>query len=667
MRVRIVAHLSVFVVRSVDLPLQTSMLSPPTTATTLRMASVTGRGIIPVWTPRRLTTSSASAVTPWRADWERARALFEQAAELEETAEILDGLGEALQFGGEHARAIEVKERALAEYERRGLRAEAAELARWLAFLHVSVHGNGAAASGWMARAESLLEGVEECAAHGWLMLDRAPWSSDASERVQLATAAIAIAKRYGDRDLELDAMSLLGDAYVGSGRVADGMRLLDQVMVAVAAGEVVGVGAAGEIYWRFLSACERATDVRRAEEWLGAATRFESWRDFVPPTCRTHYGGILIALGRWEQAERELLAAIRTFETGYWASQLFPLVRLADLRVRQGRFEEAERLLENIDWHASAKQLLARIALARGDLALAEDLARLCVEGTQPTDPDCLPLIGLLVEVQLARGDVAAAAASFDQLAALAAGSESDRARAIVSLAKGSVEAIRDDKQARADFQAAVGLFSTLGLALEAAQARVALARTLGSHAPAAAVVEARHALETFERLGAAREADGAAALLRELGARERTFPKGYGTLTKRETEVLTLLAEGCSNADIATRLYISRRTAEHHVAHILSKLAYGTARRQPCTPTAHRPEIRSRIGIPTDAGRLARGDPQLSWRQSRIGSSSRRTMRCSPGSHPRPASTAFAGPRARRKSSNSAPARHFCTYTVG
>lgn len=49
------------------------------------------------------------------ADWERARAVFEQAATLGESAEVLDGLGEALQFGGEHARAIELKERAFAK------------------------------------------------------------------------------------------------------------------------------------------------------------------------------------------------------------------------------------------------------------------------------------------------------------------------------------------------------------------------------------------------------------------------------------------------------------------------------------------------------------------------------------------------------------------------
>jgi DNA-binding CsgD family transcriptional regulator len=508
------------------------------------------------------------------ADWERARAFFEQAAEFGESAEILDGLGEALQFGGEHARAIEVKERALAEYERRGLRAEAAELARWLAFLYASVHGNEAAANGWMARAESLLEGVPECAAHGWLILDRAPWTSDASERDKFATAAIAIARRYGDRDLEFDAMALLGDAYVAAGRVAEGMTLLDQAMAAVAAGEVAGVGPVGEIYCRLLSACERATDVRRAEQWLEAATRFEAWSDFVPPTCRTHYGGILIALGRWEEAERELLAAARRFEAGYRAERPFPLLRLAELRVRQGRFEEAERLLEGIDWHSRAKRSLARIALARGELALAEDLVRLCLESTPPSDPDRPFLLGLLVEVQLAGGDLAAAQETLDQLAEPAAYSEDDRTRAVATLAQGRVGAARGDEPARANFQKALELFSTLGLTLEAAQARVALARALASHAPAATVAEARVALETFERLGAARDADAAAAVLRELGAPGRTFPKGYGALTKRETEVLSLLAEGCSNTEIGERLYISRRTAEHHVARILSKL---------------------------------------------------------------------------------------------
>jgi DNA-binding CsgD family transcriptional regulator len=510
-------------------------------------------------------------------DWERARCCFEEARELDESAEVLDGLSQALHFQRDYDRAIELKERAFAAYRRRGKRVEAAGLARWLAFLYVSVHGNMAAANGWMARAEGLLEEVEECAAHGWLTLDRAPWTDDSSERERHAMAALAIAKRFGDRDLELAALALLGEAYVSSGRIAQGMTLLDEAMAAVSAGEG-GIASIGEIYCRLLSACEQATDVRRAEQWMAVASRFDAWSDFVPPTCRTHYGGILIAIGRWAEAEEELLTAIGVFERGYRAARVFPVVRLAELRVRQGRFEEAERLLEGSEWHPAARRTLAMIALARGDLALAEDLTRLCLDGEDPFDPACVPLLAMLVDIELAHGDLGAARETLDRLAELATASGDDRLGACAELAAGRVCAREGDGRASSHLRAALERFSTLDLPLEAGRAQLELARAVASEAPAAAVAEARVALRTFERLGAARDADAAAELLRALGAAGRVWPKGYGALTKRETEVLSLLAAGCSNAEIGERLYISRRTAEHHVASILSKLGLGS-----------------------------------------------------------------------------------------
>src|SRR5205823_14103680 len=125
---------------------------------------------------------------------------------------------------------------------------------------------------------------------------------------------------------------------------------------------------------------------------------------------------------------------------------------------------------------------------------------------------------------------------------------------------------------------ETAVATFGTLGLPLEQARARLDLAGVLVATQPAMAVVEARAALERFQLLTATRDADAATSLLRRLGVRGHTGPRGDGTLTGREQEVLELLGLGLSNSDIARRLFISRRTAEHHVSNILAKLGLGS-----------------------------------------------------------------------------------------
>ena len=93
-------------------------------------------------------------------------------------------------------------------------------------------------------------------------------------------------------------------------------------------------------------------------------------------------------------------------------------------------------------------------------------------------------------------------------------------------------------------------------------------------SESPPAAIETARHARNELEALGASREADAAAALMRSLGARGRAGPRSLGSLSRRETEVLRLLGEGLSNREIAERLFISPKTAEHHVSRIYGKL---------------------------------------------------------------------------------------------
>ena len=508
------------------------------------------------------------------ADWQTARSCFEQALERSESAEALDGLSQATHFLREYDRATELKERAFAAYRQEGEPVKAADTARWLAFLHGTYEGNYAAASGWMERAKSMLEGVPECAGHGWLVLDTAVFSDAAAEREKCAMSALAIAKRFGDTDLEFEAIALMGECQVATGRVAEGMKLLDQALAAATGGEVVSHGAVGEICCRLLSACEHATDVRRAEQWMDVIQRTVAWTDFVVPTCRTHYGGILVALGRWEEAERELVGALETFQRGYRGDGGFPLMRLADLRVRQGRYEEAERLLEGAEWHPKARRATAAIALGRGDLGLAEELAALCMEGTDPVDPGCGPVLALLADVQLRREDRSAAEDTLARLDALAEAARDELVTALLHLTEGRVAAAAGDERAVALLTKALEELSALNLPLEAGRARLELARALASASAEAAAAEARLALRTFERLGAARDVDAAAALLRELGEDGRARRRAHGPLTPREAEVLDLLASGLSNADIADRLVISRRTAEHHVASVLSKL---------------------------------------------------------------------------------------------
>ena len=175
---------------------------------------------------------------------------------------------EALQFGGEHARAIEVQERAFADTS--GAVCGRRPRTGALACVPVRVRSRQRGRGQWLDGAGGEhAEGVRESAAHGWLILDRAPWTSDAAEREHCATAAIAIARRYGEQGPRVRCNGAPRRGVRRSGRVTEGMTLLDEAMAAVASGEVVGVGPAGEIYCRLLSACERATDVRRAEQWL--------------------------------------------------------------------------------------------------------------------------------------------------------------------------------------------------------------------------------------------------------------------------------------------------------------------------------------------------------------------------------------------------------------
>jgi DNA-binding CsgD family transcriptional regulator len=344
--------------------------------------------------------------------------------------------------------------------------------------------------------------------------------------------------------------------------------------MAAATSGEVDLLETVAETCCSLVQACELAGDAGRLEQWARIVDAFVSRRGDVEllSFCQTCNAELLGARGRREEAESAFRASAADLRTaGHRSRCVDPAVRLAEIRVLQGRFEEAGALLDGRRELPEAVLVAADLDLARGEtsLAAARLLRRINVLGRD--NLLATSLLGRLVEVQLAAGDLDAAAATTAELAEAADGSGHPLMRSHAELAAGLVALARGE-DAAAELEAARDRFSKLGNGLDAARATFVLART-GSD-PVVAREHAAAALAAFEALGATHLADEAAALLRELGGPARTGPKEIGTLTAREVEVLRLLGEGLTNAEIAARLFISVKTAGHHVSNVLAKL---------------------------------------------------------------------------------------------
>jgi DNA-binding NarL/FixJ family response regulator len=508
------------------------------------------------------------------------RRLLETAVAAAPSGEALEALGEALYFECEFVRAVDHYERAYATYRKARDIPAAGRAARMLAWITGNVLGEWAVRSGWLARARALLEEAgPDRAEHGWVLIISAFVERDATVRESLLREAIEIGRQYGDPDVEFMAVAYLGGVYVLTDRVEEGLVLGDEALAALCAGELTEVAAIDEIFCGLFWACERVFDIPRADQWM-RATAVRVRRNVVAAFCRAHYGGILTAAGRWKEAEFELLEAARHFERGMSARREAALVRLADLRVRQGRLDEATELLAGLEGHPDAVRPLAAIYLSQGETALARDLLERHTGEPDDVVPEVGeftmvgPLLAMLVTVHLTAGDVDAAEQVSQRLYDVAQAQRGPFLRATAALARGRVFLATGRDEAQTFLREAVDTFGVAQLPMERAVARVDLATALVDRSPESAVAVARTALDDFERLDASRHADEAAALLRTLGVPVRTGRRGPDALTKREAEVLRLLGEGLSNPEIGDRLYITRKTAEHHVGRVLVKL---------------------------------------------------------------------------------------------
>lgn len=531
------------------------------------------------------------------ADWHAARTHFQAALREGESAETLDGLGLAHWWLNDVGAAHDCRARAYLAYKEQGNLRRAAWLAAWLAREQVFFRANGSAMNGWFARAERLLAGAGDCVERGWVALYRATMTAPPEALETCAQEAAALARVFGDADLEALALANTGMARVALGRVASGMTNVDEAMAAATSGEVRDTFVVCETFCVTLSACELAGDWARTDHWCQAASDYARRHNspFLSAYCRTTYGGLLADTGRWHDAEAALIEAIRTFDAGHKGLRVHAVLKLADLRVSQGRLEEAEVLLSGYEDLGGAVLPLARLHQARGDVPRARALLdHALTPGHEAPTLHRAPLLRMLVDVALALADTATAQRACVELRHLAELSGSALLAAQADLARGQLARATGDVDATQHFLSALERLHAHEQSLLAGRTKLAMARTLRHSDPPGAAMWAQAAQAGFERIGAVRDRDDARSLLRELGVAVQMSPASApasvaGTLTGREQEVFALLANGLSNREIAKRLVISAKTVEHHVGQILSKLGLRNRTEAAAFATAH------------------------------------------------------------------------------
>jgi DNA-binding CsgD family transcriptional regulator len=457
-------------------------------------------------------------------------------------------------------------------------------MACWLGTDSVDFRGQTAVARGWLARARRLLEGHTDSVEYGWLLMHEAEklmQAGDTAAAVDRGTQALELARRVGDLDLESLAVATVGLARVFAGDVDEGSRALEEAATAALADELDQPWAAGWCCCYLIYACEQARDYDRAAQWC---RRIEAWAErrlrALAYTCRAHYASVLVWRGAWEAAEAHLTESAAALAEVRPPAAVDASARLGELRRRQGRAEEALRLFERAPDHPISILGTGELHLEKGESRAARDRAEeyLRDAASRPVIPRSAGL-ELLVRAAALEGDVAAASTALDELTTITAQVGTDHSLASLAWARGFLaEAVGDLDRARISFEDATRLFHRTAAPWEEAQALLALARVL-------------------DRVG--RSQDGAeyrtraAALLANVGAppSRRSAVASTPTLTAREREVLTLIARGLTNREVARKLVLSEHTVNRHVTNLLTKL--GTGSRSAAVAVALRNDI--------------------------------------------------------------------------
>jgi ATP/maltotriose-dependent transcriptional regulator MalT len=546
-----------------------------------------------------------AALDAWA--WDDAKRAFEAALDREESPEALEGLSTAAAWLDDVALALSSRERAYRLHRRNGDDPSAAATALAIGQLVIDFKGEPVVARGWIDRARALLRGHPDsltlAVADGQESYIALAYEKDVPRaRTLVERAGVALAAA-GHQTGEIHANAMRGLVLVTEGNLDEGMRALDESAAAAVGGDLDDFESVVGVCCLLVTACLRVRDVSRAAQWsrevMSMAPDRAKRNRGVMLYPRTEYATAQIYFGEWAAAERQLLGVVADAQARPVAASL-ALLRLADLRVRQGRLDEADALLDELSRPPYRSPIGDLPVVVRAASALArEDWDRAAVLASRylasiPTDDFVgrIDALDVLAHGAAATGDRDRAKAAAEELGSIAEALPTVPIRATWRAAVGSAAWSRSDAPAAATaFGEAARGFEQSEMPYEAAGARLQVARALVAGGDLnGARFEAARARATFGTLGAAAEERRARRLEDGIGPTRIGREGAERPLSARELEILSLLARGASNEDMALQLTLSIRTVERHVSNVYAKIgAEGSAARALATAYAH------------------------------------------------------------------------------